>query len=170
MGDSAQEWHERCCSCRRQCERSSGDSPRSGRFRRLSFSGEVAFPRVSSKRCTDADGGKKKKRKIKSRPEAATTAKRRSKAATSERDLPRGVYKTSSGKYESQIRWGGKKRHIGTFDTPEQASAAYMSVRKDLDDAKLRPCGSDDNKKAAEIDVVFDVAKKKALEAVADST
>ena len=41
-----------------------------------------------------------------------------------------------------------------------------MSVRKDLDDAKLRPCGSDDNKKAAEIDVVFDdVAKKKALEA-----
>lgn len=28
-------------------------------------------------------------------------------------------------------------RYIGTFDTPEQTSAAYMSVKKDLEDAKL---------------------------------
>ena len=83
------------------------------------------------------------------------------------RDLPRGVRKRPNGRFRSDTYWGGKKRHIGTFDTPEQASVAYMSVRKDLDDAKLRPCGPD---KAAKIDVVFDVAKKKALEAVADST
>ena len=67
------------------------------------------------------------------------------------------------------MHWRGKQRTIGTFDTPEQASAAFMLVRRDLDDAKLRPpCGSD--KKAAKIDVVFDVAKKKALEEIADST
>jgi hypothetical protein len=73
--------------------------------------------------------------------------------------LPRGVFKnTSSGKFQSQTRWGGKKRYIGMFDTPEQASAAYFSVRKDLDDAKLSTLGSD------EVDAIFDAAKQKSLE------
>ena len=79
-----------------------------------------------------------------------------------ERDLPTGVYKLRSGKFKSQIHWSGQQRHIGTFDTPEQASAVYMSVRKDLDDAKLRSFGSHEVKKAT-----FDAAKKKALEALA---
>ena len=57
----------------------------------------------------------------------------------------------------------GKMRYIGSsFDTPEQASAAYMSMKKDLDAAKLSAFGAD--KKEA----IFDAAKKKALE-TADS-
>jgi hypothetical protein len=72
------------------------------------------------------------------------------------RELPKGVYKTPSGKYQSQMRFRGKTHNIGTFDSPEQASAAYMSVRKDLDGAKLSACGPD------EVDAIF----KKAVEAV----
>jgi len=75
------------------------------------------------------------------------------------RDLPTGVYKLRSGKFQSRIKRGRKTRRIGMFDTPEQASAAYMSVRKDLDDAKSSG-GAD------EVDTAFDKAKTKALEAV----
>jgi hypothetical protein len=53
--------------------------------------------------------------------------------------LPRGVYQLPSGKFQSSIGLDGKYRYVGTFDTPEQASAAYLSVRKDLDDAKMKP-------------------------------
>ena len=78
----------------------------------------------------------------------------------SERGLPRGVYKTPSGKFLSTIKWRGKGRSIGTFDTPEQASAAFMSVKKDRDDANVSSFGAD------KIDAMFDAAKKKALEKV----
>ena len=77
-----------------------------------------------------------------------------------ERDLPRGVKKLPSEKFVSVIGWGGKARNIGTFNTPEQASAAYMSVRKDRDDAKLSTVGADEAK------AMFDAAKKKAAETV----
>ena len=120
---------------------------------------QVARPAASSKRYAHADGGKKRKRKKNPRAAAtASTAKKKSKV-TSGRDLPQGVRKRPSGKYQSEI-WWGKTRSIGTFDTPEQASAAYMSARKDLDDAKLSAIG------ANEVDAIFDEAKKKALEAV----
>ena len=76
------------------------------------------------------------------------------------RELPQGVYKRRSGKFQSVIRWGGKNQQIGTFDTPEQASAAFMSVRKDLDGANLATLT------ANEVDATFDAAKTKALEAV----
>ena len=56
--------------------------------------------------------------------------------------------------------WGGKERVIGTFHTPEQASAAYMSVKKDLDGVEISVLG------AGEVDDIFDAAKQKALEAV----
>ena len=55
------------------------------------------------------------------------------------------------------IQWGGKKRYIGTFDTPEQASAACVSVRKDRGGANLFSLS------AEEVDGVFDAAKKKAM-------
>ena len=56
------------------------------------------------------------------------------------RELPTGVGKLPSGRFQARIKFGGKNRYIGTFDTPEQASAAYISARKDLDDAKLKSC------------------------------
>ena len=81
--------------------------------------------------------------------------------ATSERGLPTGVYqKSSSKKFESFISKCGNLRYIGRFDTPEQASAAYMSVKKDLDAVKLSSCSAD------EVDAVFNDAKKKAVKAV----
>ena len=85
--------------------------------------------------------------------------KKRSEAK-SERELPQGVQKNSSGKYESYTYtyWGRKIRLIGTFDTPEEASAAYTSVTKDIDDAKLSGLGAD------EFEDMFDAAKNKALE------
>lgn len=82
---------------------------------------------------------------------------------SSERGLPTGVYKARSGKLTSMISWVGKQRYIGSFDTPEQASAAFMSAKKALDDAELSVFGADDK---VDRDAVFDAAKKKALETV----
>jgi hypothetical protein len=82
---------------------------------------------------------------------------------SSERDLPQGFTMERDrhrGKFKSRIRWGEKQRHIGRFDTPKQASAAYMSVRKDL--AGVNPSALS----ADEVDAVFDAAKKKALDSV----
>ena len=123
----------------------------------------VALPANSSNRInrfagTRPDEGMEKKHK-KSRANAAKRAKKKSKTST-KRDLPTGVRKLRSGKFKSQIRWCRKERYIGTFDTPEQASAAFMFVRKDLDDTKLSMPSAD------EVDATFDKAKTKALEAV----
>ena len=86
--------------------------------------------------------------------------KKRKYKATSERDLPRGVYMLPSGKCVSQLQWGGKLRYVGCFDAPDQASAAYLSVKKDLADVNLSVFS------AGQVNTAFDVAKKKALEAV----
>ena len=99
---------------------------------------------------------KKRKRKVNC-AKAAQAAKKRSKV-TSERDLPTGVYKTTAGKFESRTKWGNKQRYIGTFSTPEQASAAYTSVKKNLDNAKLSAIGPD------EVNVIFEASKTKARE------
>ena len=106
-------------------------------------------------------GRKKKKRKMNS-SKKATAAKKRSKA-TPERDLPTAVSKTPSGKFQSMISWRGKRRYIGTFDTPEQASAAYFSAMKDRDEVKRSALGAD------EANALFDAAKKKALESFSAS-
>ena len=79
---------------------------------------------------------------------------------SSERGLPTGVYEARSGKFKSQITWSGKQRHIGMFGTPEQASVAYMSIKRDRDDADLSSFG------ANELNAAFDAAKVKAVETV----
>lgn len=45
------------------------------------------------------------------------------------RQLPIGVYSSGSG-FKSRIRVGGVNHHLGRFDTPELASAAYLSCRR----------------------------------------
>jgi len=117
----------------------------------------VARPAVSSKR--NAGGGKGRKRERNPRTNAGTSARKKFKAA-SDLDLPTGVYKTSSGKFRSEISWRGKMRYIGMFDTAEQASAAYLYARKYLDNATVSSCG------AAQVDAMFDAAKKTAQESV----
>ena len=121
---------------------------------------QVALPVVSSKQKATCSG--KKTNRKRNRANAATTAKKKSKTASG-RDLPtRGVRKTQSGKFKSEIRWGGKTRCIGTFQTPEHASAAYISVKKDLNDAIVSSRG------AHEMDDVFDKAKQKAVDSLAE--
>ena len=65
---------------------------------------QVALPADSSKR--SAYGGKKKKRKM-NRTKTAAAAKTKKSKATSKRDLPQGVEKTSSGKFKAKIWWCG---------------------------------------------------------------
>lgn len=36
------------------------------------------------------------------------------------------------GRWQAGITLGGKRRHIGTYDTPEQAHAAYVATKRDL--------------------------------------
>lgn len=45
-------------------------------------------------------------------------------------NLPIGVLKTKSGSYTAGTRIKGKDSHIGTFKTPEEASAAYVIAKE----------------------------------------
>jgi HNH endonuclease/AP2 domain len=42
------------------------------------------------------------------------------------KELPKGVRKTTSGKYEARIRVNGKAIHIGNFTTAAEAHRAYV--------------------------------------------
>ena len=41
----------------------------------------------------------------------------------------RGVYRTSSGRFQAQARVGGRLLHGGTYDTPEEANEAAINLR-----------------------------------------
>ena len=101
-----------------------------------------------------------KKKALEASGEKALVTRSSSRRSQKKRDLPQGVKKISSGKFASQISCGGKQHYIGSFDTPEQASTAFMSVRKHLDSADLSDLG------AKEVEAMFDEAQKKAMEAV----
>jgi len=44
----------------------------------------------------------------------------------------KGVTRVRTGKYTAQIQHSMKKIHLGTFDTPEEAHAAYANAAKKL--------------------------------------
>lgn len=49
------------------------------------------------------------------------------KAAQRKHDLPRGVgISYPSGRFKASISLGNKRRHLGTFDTPEEAGEFYQ--------------------------------------------
>ena len=76
---------------------------------------------------------------------------------------PTGIFKMSTGQFTAVTSWGGKQRYIGTFDTANQATAAYTTVRNILVDEKSLAGGADDDLS----DVFFEEARKKALDASA---
>lgn len=49
--------------------------------------------------------------------------------------LPLGVYFIREGKYRSLITYNGKRKHLGYFDTIEEASNSYTKARKIFHDA-----------------------------------
>jgi len=50
----------------------------------------------------------------------------------------KGVYRHSSGKFRARVMANGFNHHVGMFDTPEEASAAYYAAAKKLHGAFAR--------------------------------
>ncbi len=46
--------------------------------------------------------------------------------------LPMGVRRAASGRFQARIGHLGKQLHLGAYDTPEAAEAAYLAKRKEL--------------------------------------
>ena len=59
-----------------------------------------------------------------------TPTQRRRRARSTNKHGVRGIWKTQTGRYAAQIKKAGKKTYIGTFDTIEEAGAAYAEVAK----------------------------------------
>ncbi len=49
------------------------------------------------------------------------------------RDVKGYVKNTASGKYQARIRNNYKITHLGTYNTPEEAHAAYMKAKQERD-------------------------------------
>lgn len=52
--------------------------------------------------------------------------------ALPDRELPRGVY-PSGKRYVAKLKRHSRTRHLGTYDTPEQAAAAVLEARRAID-------------------------------------
>jgi len=89
--------------------------------------------------------------------------KKKKRKATSLRGHPLGFTQNATGKFVSQMYWGGKNRYIGTFDTADQASTVSWLMRKYLGNANLSAAGAD------KVDAAFDTAKLHAIRAVGGS-
>ena len=72
-----------------------------------------------------------------------------------ERDLPVGVSMTEDGE---RFKVFCKKRYVGLFDTVEEASAAYQSVKSDLDRVNYSSLSPEAK------DIHFGKARDKALQ------
>lgn len=57
--------------------------------------------------------------------------------AIAARDLPLGVYRTRTGRYQAALKRKRKITHLGTFDTPEQAAVAVEAARSEIDQEGL---------------------------------
>ena len=84
------------------------------------------------------------------------------KAITSSQNAKGYYQRRDTGKWDAQIKLKGKSKGIGSFATPEGASAAYQIVRDKLDD--VNSSINDD-----ELEALFQASKKKAREEVMHS-
>ena len=56
------------------------------------------------------------------------TARKHNLRKVKQRELPRGVYKTKEGTFKAVISKDNKLEYLGTWDTAEEASAAYQQA------------------------------------------
>lgn len=61
------------------------------------------------------------------------TEQARNRRVFKNKTLPVGVSATDSGRYSAHITAGYKVRHLGTFDTAEEASEAYQRAKAERD-------------------------------------
>ena len=55
-----------------------------------------------------------------------------SQAQNVQNSTGRGYSVMSNGKYQAAVKLNGKRIAIGTYDTPEEANAAYLNKKKEL--------------------------------------
>jgi hypothetical protein len=91
----------------------------------------VAFiPNSEGKPCVDHINGEKLDNKVSNLRWASHSENMRNTRCIM-RVLPRGVY--GKGKrFEAKIGYDGKRIYLGTYDTPEEASAAYEAKAQEL--------------------------------------
>ena len=84
-------------------------------------------------------------------PKAGRKPPSKSEAWPNANGMPRGVRKRSTGKYETQIQYGDKRKYIGCFGTAREAAEAYAFAKKSLNMARYADRGdaSFDQLKAA---------------------
>ena len=71
------------------------------------------------------------KQSARARPSAASACDQaRIGASRLKRDYGKGVSKTLSGKFQARIVLYGKRYDLGTFDTKEEAAAAYIAAKQ----------------------------------------
>lgn len=61
------------------------------------------------------------------------TARKHNLRKVKQRELPRGVYKTKEGTFKAVISKDNKLEYLGTWDTAEEASAAYQQAALEAD-------------------------------------
>ena len=64
--------------------------------------------------------------------EATRSGNNANRAARPARNLPKGVRRAKTGRYEARITFAGETKHLGTFDTPDQANAAFYLAARSL--------------------------------------
>ena len=76
--------------------------------------------------------GIKANNKIENLRLATRTQNNANKKCNFEHGLPKGVTKTTSGKFRARLYTKGINHCLGTFDTPEQAEEAYNTKAKEI--------------------------------------
>jgi hypothetical protein len=92
----------------------------------------VFIPNPDGKRCVDHINGDKLDNRICNLRWATHTENMRNKKPIYKiSTLPRGV-RNNYGKYQAEIKFQGKKYHLGTYDSAEEASEVYEVTAAEL--------------------------------------
>ncbi len=104
-----------------------GQTYRAHRLAWLYMTGEEPPPVIDH-----ADGEKSNNRWVNLREATATQNKANSKAYAKASALPKGVTQRSKNKFRARVRSHGKLHSLGSYTTPEEAHAAYVTAATQL--------------------------------------